>query len=228
MEVASMADHLHLVFAVPSPSVTDDQFNEWYRLHLDEILAIPGWLAARRYTVTTFKGSRPLAGFRYLAAYEVGPDIEANMAALLGGKDHRRATSPVWVGENRYASLNAVPVEPASAFLLPADAWFVLSSSPIGVSEEELERWHRSVAESSQSDPRALRSWRFWITPSPVDEAATITPALTHLTVYEASKEFEPPEFSRPSTTAFPWHELIQISAIHASRLTERIEATRP
>ena len=61
-----MADdrYLHIVMVNVPPEV-EKEFNEWYeRVHLPDILACPGWLNARRYTVLE-------GGPKYMAVYEL-------------------------------------------------------------------------------------------------------------------------------------------------------------
>jgi hypothetical protein len=61
----------------------DAEFNDWYdNIHLDEVCAIPGINAARRFeTVPTALG---LQGMPYLALYEVDTDNPQRVIAELG------------------------------------------------------------------------------------------------------------------------------------------------
>jgi hypothetical protein len=62
-----MTAYLQTVLNRPVPGA-EDQFNHWYdHTHLPEVLATPGFLAARRYTPTDPAGP-------YLAIYEIETD----------------------------------------------------------------------------------------------------------------------------------------------------------
>ncbi|WP_338664637.1 DUF4286 family protein [Pararoseomonas sp. SCSIO 73927] len=63
----SEAPWLHIVRVDVDPAV-EEEFNRWYvESHIPDLLACPGWLSARRYTVDD-------GGPRYAAVYEIaGP-----------------------------------------------------------------------------------------------------------------------------------------------------------
>ena len=61
----------------------DDEYNDWYdRVHLADVLAVPGFVAARRYVAEpSVHGELPAQ--RYLAVYEMeGDDLDALHGAL--------------------------------------------------------------------------------------------------------------------------------------------------
>jgi len=61
----------------------DDEYNDWYdRVHLADVLAVPGFVAARRYVAEpSVHGELPAQ--RYLAVYEMeGDDLDALHSAL--------------------------------------------------------------------------------------------------------------------------------------------------
>jgi hypothetical protein len=65
------------IFAVHSNPVAgrEDEYNEWYSgRHLDDLLAIPGVISARRFMLAE-KQTLPVAhAYKYLALYEVETD----------------------------------------------------------------------------------------------------------------------------------------------------------
>jgi hypothetical protein len=71
-----MAPDLYLVFSKPPAGLNERDYNRWYGNHLFEILATPGFLAARRYTMTGHRGDGLPAGFPYLSLYETKGDPE--------------------------------------------------------------------------------------------------------------------------------------------------------
>jgi hypothetical protein len=72
-----MAKALMVVGANPTDPALEATFNEWYNeQHLDDVLAVAGFRAARRYSLSD---ARPMVGtepspFRYLAIYEIESD----------------------------------------------------------------------------------------------------------------------------------------------------------
>jgi hypothetical protein len=72
-----MAKALMIVGSNPTDPAQEAAFNEWYtENHLDDVLAVAGFDAARRYTLSEV---RPMVGtepspFGYLAVYEVESD----------------------------------------------------------------------------------------------------------------------------------------------------------
>jgi hypothetical protein len=78
----AVADHMFLVLTNPAEGL-EDEYNDWYtNLHLDEVVAVPGFVSARRYGLSDDQ----LGGFgsskhRYLAIYEIaGAPVDAFQA----------------------------------------------------------------------------------------------------------------------------------------------------
>ncbi|MET7402059.1 DUF4286 family protein [Dactylosporangium sp. NPDC005572] len=60
----------------------EDEYNEWYtNKHVPDILALPGFVAARRYVLAE---PDETAEFRYLAIYEVEGSVADALGALAG------------------------------------------------------------------------------------------------------------------------------------------------
>jgi hypothetical protein len=72
-----MAKALMVVGSNPTDPASEAAFNAWYTdTHLDDVLKVEGFVAARRYALSDV---RPMAGseaspFRYLAVYEIESD----------------------------------------------------------------------------------------------------------------------------------------------------------
>jgi len=75
-----MAKTLNLLFAQPPAGVSDQEFNEWYNAHIEEIVTIPGWVAAQRFRLEASEdGTVP---FGYLTVYELTGTFEEGMKAM--------------------------------------------------------------------------------------------------------------------------------------------------
>jgi hypothetical protein len=76
-----MAKYVLVVITNPTPG-QEDEFNRWYTdQHLDDVLRIPGYVAAQRFKLT-IEAAKSLPG-PYLALYEMETeDPEATFAEL--------------------------------------------------------------------------------------------------------------------------------------------------
>ena len=140
--------------------MTEDEFNEWYDAHVQEILAVDGWAAATRYRIAPEVGADESGGYRYLSLYELDVPPEqavANLAAAgmgnadtyieMKGEERRTPSDPLplpdWFAGIRFASWNATGT---SERIVPSadstrrsrkdtmepNLYFVFSRSPTG------------------------------------------------------------------------------------------------
>jgi hypothetical protein len=124
----NVTKYIHLVFSDPPADVTEAEFNEWYDAHVQEILAVDGWVAATRYRLDAVVGADQTGGYRFLSLYELDVTPEqavANLAAAGMGnadtyidmKTHSEAEGgdhdadplplPDWFAGIRFGSWNA-------------------------------------------------------------------------------------------------------------------------
>ena len=71
-----MTKYVHLVFSDPPAGVTEGEFNEWYDAHVQEILAVDGWVAATRYRLEAVVGADQTGGYRFLSLYELDMNVD--------------------------------------------------------------------------------------------------------------------------------------------------------
>jgi hypothetical protein len=77
-----MAKHILVVITNPTPG-QEDEFNRWYtEEHLDDVLRLPGFVAAQRFKLS-IDGPKSLSG-QYLAIYELDIDDPKAAFAALG------------------------------------------------------------------------------------------------------------------------------------------------
>ena len=85
----------YIVFTEPKAG-QDDAYNDWYdNIHLAEVIAVEGFVAAQRFKIVDVTGNAPGAS-RYLAIYEIEAAdpravIDRLMAIGTGGGMHRAA-----------------------------------------------------------------------------------------------------------------------------------------
>jgi hypothetical protein len=71
-----------LVYSGPVDGL-EDEYNDWYeRIHLPEVLMVPGIVAAQRFKLHVAEGE-PQPAQRYLAIYEFEGDPDVVGAALM-------------------------------------------------------------------------------------------------------------------------------------------------
>jgi hypothetical protein len=107
-----------IVFTDPVPG-REDEYNDWYdHVHLRDVLAVPGFVAAQRFRLTM-----PMIGdlkSRYLAVYEFEAAIPAEVLAEIGrraGTDQMVVIDAVDMG-----SASAAVFEPCSEGVFAPDA----------------------------------------------------------------------------------------------------------
>jgi hypothetical protein len=182
-----MPENLHLVFSKPPEHVSDDEYNRWYDYHLGEILAVPGFAAARRYRLHTIKGEWTPSAHRYLSAYELAGDPADAMAALASDSAAGRMQLPDWFPQITFASFTCYshgnPTEPRLAEHL----YLVFSTPPAGLDTGEFVSWYREHADENTAVPGFLANWRFRLDPEVVDSSSPNV--ATHLAVYEVDRD---------------------------------------
>lgn len=88
----------------------DDAFNAWYnRCHIPDVLAVPGFIAAQRFTVAPETAGKA-SPWRYLSLYEVAPETAAASMAELQARAGTDAMqlSPALSTTNVYTGLFAL------------------------------------------------------------------------------------------------------------------------
>jgi hypothetical protein len=121
----SALDRIQMVFSRRPDGVTDDDWNAWYDAHLHEILAIPGFVSARRYAIEQDVGAGEGIEWTHIALYEVEGGFEElaqNMIRMSLGSaeayialkrtDTTGPPLPPWWDEVRFASWNGVALAP--------------------------------------------------------------------------------------------------------------------
>ena len=105
-----MADHEYIVLSRPPEGVSDQQYNDWYDIHMREILEVPGFATAQRSAIT-LRGSRGEAfEYRYLVRYGIDGDLDAALAALRESVKSGRMYFPDWFKDIRTSGFAVAPI----------------------------------------------------------------------------------------------------------------------
>jgi hypothetical protein len=118
-----MAGHVHLVFSRAPEGVTEDEFNAWYDEHLKEILAVPGFRSARRFSLDGVVNAED-GSWTHLALYEIEGEPEDALDKLeqagmgnaelykdLKGEDEGFLPLPPWFGDVQFQSWNCYSLD---------------------------------------------------------------------------------------------------------------------
>ena len=91
-----MAKHVFVVFTNPLEGREDD-YNTWYSdVHLQDVLQIPGIIAAQRFKLSDVQRDPPPFPWRYLPLYEIETD---DLNHTLGALRQRAGTSAMVISD---------------------------------------------------------------------------------------------------------------------------------
>lgn len=103
-----MPPNLYLVFSKPPDSVSAEEYDRWYDLHVRENIVSPGFLSAQRYAITPARDA-PVP-FSHLALYE----YEGELSTWRTDLDRRLATGeitlPEWFPQITFGSWDCRPL----------------------------------------------------------------------------------------------------------------------
>jgi hypothetical protein len=176
-----MSRNVHLVFSKPPEWLSHDDYNRWYDFHLSEILASPGFTAARRFAVATVRGAESPAMYEYLSAYEIEGAPGEVMAEL---ETHVPSMKlPDWFPEIRFASWSCLSLDGRTEPNLAEHAYLVFSRPPAGMSFEDYSRWYATHMDENLTTPGLVAGRRFRLEAEVVDAMAPAS--VSHLALYE-------------------------------------------
>lgn len=166
-----MATNVHFVFSTPPAEVSFDDFDRWYDTHVADILASPGFPAARRYRVDGARGDRPPTMYRHLSLYHVDGDGTQALAELERRVQSGEVPLPEWFGDIRFASFDGLALEDGDA-QLPDHAYLVFSKPPAGMAFEDFSEWYAVHMRENLTADGFDAAWRFALKPATVDPEA--------------------------------------------------------
>jgi hypothetical protein len=112
-----MADHEYIVLSKPPEGVSAQEFNDWYDVHMREILELPGFVSARR-SALTLRGARGEAfEYEYLVRYGIDGDLDATLAGLREAVEGGRLFFPEWFPRIRTSGFEVRPITETIATL---------------------------------------------------------------------------------------------------------------
>jgi hypothetical protein len=114
-----VADHELLVLSRPPAGVSDAQYNDWYDIHVREILALPAFVSARRFGLDFVSAtSEPSERYTFLTQYEIAAPFEEAWQQLRAAVDGGQMTFEDWFGGVESQGWRCTPIggriEPAA------------------------------------------------------------------------------------------------------------------
>jgi hypothetical protein len=166
-----MATNVHFVFSSPPAAVPFEDYSAWYEGHVADILAGPGFLAARRYRVHGAVSDRPPTMYPHLSLYHVADDGSEALAELDRRVRNGDVPLPEWFGDIRFASFDGLALEDDDS-QLPDHAYLVFSKPPAGMGFEDFSRWYAVHMRENLTADGFDAAWRFALQPATVDADA--------------------------------------------------------
>ena len=90
-----MAKGIMVVESEPVDPDAEDEYDRWYReVHIPELLAVPGFVGARRYRIRKELGHGESDKPRYLTVYELEADDLAAPLTAMRARPRREGSAP--------------------------------------------------------------------------------------------------------------------------------------
>jgi hypothetical protein len=179
-----VAESVYLVFSTPPPEMSLEEFGEWYEQHVRDILAVEGFVAARRFGFQAVNGDTSPTMYSHLALYVIEGDPHAAMERLAAsGPGHTE-----WYPRSRWASFYGDPLEAQPIDLDRLDhAYIVFSRQPAQMSPEEFIDWYATHARENCTAEGFEDVWRYRLerdSVDPLDPNESV-----HVAIYEVHGE---------------------------------------
>jgi hypothetical protein len=177
-----LPDNFHVVFDRPPTGVSDEEFNAWALKHDGEVLAVAGWVGARRFRLEPHVVPQSLIPFSFMSLYELeGTDplvaVEAENEQTASG----RIDVPDWMERARqeecFAAWTALALSKRIGSstvhtpLLAPTLYLVFNRPPVGVANEEFNAWAITHFDEILAIPGWISAQRFRLEPSVLPES---------------------------------------------------------
>jgi hypothetical protein len=178
-----VAESVYLVFSKPPEGMSLAEFGEWYEQHVRDILAVEGFVAARRFGFDVIRGDTSPTMYSHLSLYVIEGDPHAVMERLAASE----VPIPDWFHDGRWASFYGDPLEGPIDLDHLDHAYLVFSRQPQGMPAEEFIDWYATHARENCTAEGFEDVWRYRLEPDTVDELAP--GESIHVAIYEVHGE---------------------------------------
>jgi hypothetical protein len=108
-----MTKRYYFVWTQPPEGVSDQEFNDWYKVHVSEVLALPGFVSAERFALRLRRStSEDPPEYSFGIRYEIEGDFEEAWRWLRQVADSGDMFSTAWSEDISSIGWEAVPIGP--------------------------------------------------------------------------------------------------------------------
>jgi hypothetical protein len=175
-------EEIDLVFSRPPSDFDTTEYDRWYDAHLAEILATPGFVAARRYRLEARNGRGTPADFPYLSLYEVEGELRQLQDDLTD--EQVNMALPEWFDQITFRESYGVAIGGGASPILeqPDHLYLVFTSAPPDISSDVYGDWYANHVDENVANSPEIRAGRmFRIEDDPVRGMR----GPSHLAMYE-------------------------------------------
>lgn len=117
-----MTTNVYMVLTEPPPEITRDEYDRWYDIHIQEVLALPGFVSAERFELS-FRRSTTGDGIPYSfgVRYEVEGDFDAAWRTLRATDEAGQLFSPPWTERINSGGWECTPIGARVVAAAPGD-----------------------------------------------------------------------------------------------------------
>jgi hypothetical protein len=183
-----MSAAILVVFRKRAEEGAADGAAPWLERYVDELVCIPGVVAARPFTVNVVLGERTPAFYPELVMCELDGadgDVDAAVPALAMSAAPGDGTGQDGLG---LAAWDGVSIGARDDFQLPGHLYLQFSAHPASLSFDAYSDWYQvHQDENIAQSPVLRRGWRYRLAPV----GTAVEPGPTHLAVYELGGTLE-------------------------------------
>jgi len=182
-----VSENVYLVFSKPPEGLSADEYGRWYEGHVQDILTVEGFAAARRFNLEVIRGDTSPTMYPHLSLYAFDGDAREAMSRLAAATESGAVPRPDWFGSIRFASFYGWALEGPIDLDRLDHMYAVFSRPPATIPLEDYLDWYHTHARENLTADGFEQVWRYRL------EAATVDPLApgesVHAALYEVHGE---------------------------------------
>jgi len=182
-----VSDNAYFVFSTPPPGMSLDDYGRWYDGHVEDILRVDGWAAARRFNLSAIRGDTSPTMYSHLSLYVTEGDPDEADAKLREASRAGRTPHAEWWDQVQICSFFGDGLEGPIDLDALDHAYMVFSRQPEQMPLDDYIEWYRTHARENLTADGFDAMWRYRITPNRIDPKAPGTS--THAALYQVHGE---------------------------------------
>jgi hypothetical protein len=182
-----VSDNVYFVFSTPPPGMSLEEYGRWYDGHVEDILRVDGWVAARRFNLRAVNGDTSPTMYSHLSLYVTEGDPGEADAKLREASRAGRTPHEDWWDQVKVCSFFGDGLEGPIDLTRLDHAYIVFSRQPEQMALDDYLEWYRTHARENLTADGFDAMWRYRVTPNRIDPTAPGTS--THAAIYEVHGE---------------------------------------